>query len=201
MFPFPIIFILFVITLGILSYLRRKAEKAEAEKAEAFWSRERKANMTHKKDLTQLNYITIPASLLTAPEDADAETASCYECLRSLAGQDIVNFSGRTNTDLKLAYGTANLPLLTEMGDRYDTMLITLTTLGKKLMEQDRDLEAIDALSFAVQCGSDISQQYVMLASLYKKHGLEAELSKLRSSIGLLPEGKKQRLLTKLDEL
>lgn len=201
MFPFPLIFILFVITLGILSYLRRKAEKAEAEKAEAFWSREREANMTHRQDLTQLDYIAIPERLLTAPSDTDKETASCYERLRSLAGQDIVNFSGRTNTDLKLAYGTANLPLLTEMGDRYDTMLITLTTLSRKLMEQDRDREAMDALSFAVQCGSDINQQYVMLASLYKKHGLEAELSKLRSSIGLLPEGKKQRLLTKLDEL
>lgn len=201
MFPFPLIFILFVITLGILSYLRRKAEKAETEKAEAFWTREREANLTQKKDLSQLDYITIPESLLTAPSDTDEETVSCYERLKSLSGQDIVNFSGRTNTDLKLTYGTANLPLLTEMGDRYDTMLITLTALGQKLAGQGHDREAMDILSFAIQCGSDISEQYVLLASLYQKHGLEAELSRLRSSVDLLPEGRKQRLHTKLDEL
>lgn len=201
MFPIPIFFILFVIILSIMSYLRRKVSKAEDEKAEAYWAREREANMTPRQDLAQLNYITIPTQLLTAPADTDEETISCYERLRALSEQDIVNFSGRTNTDLKLAYGTANFPVLTEMGDRYDSMLITLTTLGRKLTEQDHDHEAMDLLSFAVQCGSDISEQYVMLATLYTKHRLTSKLSDLRSSIDLLPESKRQRLLAKLDEL
>lgn len=201
MFPFPIFFILFVIILGIMSYLRRKVTRAEDEKADAYWAKEREANMTPRQDLTQLDYITIPEQLLTAPADTDEETASCCERLRALSGQDIVNFSGRTNTELKLAYGTANFPALSEMGDRYDTMLITLTMLGQKLTEQNHDREAMDVLSFAVQCGSDISEQYVMLASLYAKHHLTSELSKLRSSIDLLPEGKRQRLLARLDEL
>lgn len=197
MFPFLTLFLIFLL---VFAYLRRKATRAETEKQEAFWAKEREANSVRKKDLSGLDYITIPAELLNAPAGVDEETLSCYERLRSLSGQDIVNFSGRTNTDLKLAYGTANITVLSEMGDRFDTMLITLTTLGKKLMEQSLDREAMDVLSFAVRCRSDISEQYLLLAQLYRKHQLTGELTRLYRSIDLLPQGKRERLLARLEE-
>ena len=34
--------------------------------------------------------------------------------LQTLSGQKIVNFGTQTNTDLKITYGTASLPALTE---------------------------------------------------------------------------------------
>lgn len=198
MFPFLTIFLIFIL---VLAYKLRRNARTEQDKAEAFWTREREANDVRRKDLSGLDYITIPSELLEAPAGVDPETLSCYETLRSLSGQDIVNLSDMTNTELKLSYGVANFAVLSEMGERCDTMLITMTALGRKLAEQSHDHEAMHVLAFAIRCRSDISEQYLMLAKLYRKHGLDKELSQLYIYAGLLPEGKKERLLTRLDQL
>lgn len=198
MFPFLTVFLILIL---FIAYKLRKNSRVEQEKSEIFWEKEREANAVRRKDLSGLDYITIPEELLQAPPDADPEVLSCYETLRSLSGEAVVNLSGMTNTELKLSYGAANFPVLSEMGDRFDTMLITVTALARKLTEHSHDEEAMALLSFAIRCRSDISEQYLMLAKLYRKHGKDKELSQLPVYAGLLPEGKKERLLAKLDEI
>ena len=95
---------MFLITIGItlifilvLQIAIRRNNHSQQELEDNFWEREAKANFTRRKNLDNLNYLTIPLEKIPQNLHTDAENT-----LVSLASCRMLNLSGQTNTDLKL---------------------------------------------------------------------------------------------------
>lgn len=164
-FPFFASFIIFIIWLA---YEMRKADKTYQKNDASFWEREALSNNTRRKSLDFLNYITIPWETLPVHTMEDDDTViSCLDILRRLQNEKIVNFTGISNTDLKMEYGAANLNLLTEYDQNFTELVTTLQTWAKTLYDAGYMSEAAAVLEFAVRIHSDISACYYLLARIY----------------------------------
>ena len=109
-FPFFASFIVFCLWL---SYEIHKHRNQEQKNIDAFWEKELAANRTKRKSLDNLNYIQIPLESfpMTLLKD-NSVIAECQEILEELSKEKIVNFTGISNTDLKLTYGAPNIKIL-----------------------------------------------------------------------------------------
>ena len=168
-FPFFASFIVFCIWLG---YEIHKHKNMEARQEQEFWDREAAANSTRRKPLDDLDYIQIPFDSLPMGILADDPVmAEYHETLRILAESPIVNFTGISNTDLKLMYGAPNIDLLSRYDQSYTTLVRTLQSWGDRLYESGYVDEACRVLEFAVETRTDISATYKLLASIYLSRG------------------------------
>lgn len=144
---------------------------------------ERKSNSVRKKSLDELEYITIPFDSLpfsaknctdadTEPAAADTDPVLYKDEADVLALKDkkIVNFTGISNTDLKLTYGAPNLPLLTEYDQNFTELVRALDSWGTHLIEHGKTAEARKVLEFAVECRTDLKSSYLQLADIYAEN-------------------------------
>lgn len=176
-FPFFASFIVFCIWLG---YEIHKQRNKEAKMDKDFWDKESRANSTRRKSLDDLDYIRIPFEALPMNTLADDPTVHEYhETLKDLADSPIVNFTGISNTDLKLMYGAPNIDLLSRYDQNYTTLVRTLQNLAQALYEKGFLDEACLVLEFAVKTRTDISASYKLLASIYQKRGQSQKIAEL----------------------
>ena len=166
---FPVFFTFMVAFVLFLAYKRRKQTRNQSEVNEAFLERERRANATRRKDISNLDYLPFSADTLPIAEYPDEELASCEHILESLSGKRIINLSSYSNTDLKLMYGPANLNDLSEYDENYHILTDTLLSYAKRELELDREAAAVTILEYAVRLRIDSSRIYLMLAKLYQK--------------------------------
>lgn len=167
--PFFASFIVFCLWL---MYQLKRQQKRETAAATSFWAREAAANNTRKKPLDDLEYITIPFDFLPVHIlTDDEEVAECLRLLTELSERKIVNFTGLSNTDLKLRYGAPNLPLLMEYDQNYTVLVRTLQKWASLLYAKGYTEETKTILEFAVSTKTDISTTYSMLAEIYTKTG------------------------------
>ncbi|WP_029231290.1 hypothetical protein [Butyrivibrio sp. VCB2006] len=187
--PFLASFIVFIIIFNITS--RRVSRKFEQKEAD-FWEKEREANGVRKKSLENLEYIHIPLQLLPFDTYGENEVLKkAEEEVLALKDEKIVNFTGITNTDLKLEYGAANITALTQYDQNYTSLVVALQKWGQELYNQARFTDATTVLEFAVKTRSDISGTYRLLIDMYKtKLGLvSSEISrKLEALIPIAQE-------------
>ena len=92
------------------------------------------------------------------------------EEILKLKNKKIANFTGISNTDLKLTYGAPNLTLLTEYDQNFTALVKGLDTWGAHLIEHKRYSEARKVLEFAVECRTDLKSTYTMLADMYAEN-------------------------------
>lgn len=162
----------FLILMILVQIAIRRNTKIEEKEKSAFWEKEAKANSTRKKSLEGLDYITIPDEILhMSPKNMTADMQVCLDELLKLSTQKIVNLTGISNTDLKLAYGTANITILSEYDFHYTNLVTTLQTLAENLVDAGEIDLAIKVLEFAVDTGSDVSKTFFLLADLYQETG------------------------------
>lgn len=197
----PTILLCLITFIVWLSYKKSKTEKAQKHTTDAFWAREQEANTTRKKDLSSLHYITIPYEALPFRENADEETLYVQKELKKLSAAKIVNFSGRSNTDLKLEYGTANLTELSIYDQNYTVLARTLNKWGQLLLNNGQKQDAQTVLEYAVSIGSDISATYLNLAVIYKENSCTNELESLYEKACELTTPMKDSLLAKLSAI
>jgi len=172
-----------IILCALIAYENKKHGKQEEDQIKAFWDRERMANNVRKKPLDDLAYISIPFDEL--PFDClkeDPKIAECHEQLRILSGLKIVNFTGISNTDLKLEYGTANITLLSEYDQNFTVLARTLQTWAKELFDHGCESQARQVLEFAIRTGSDVSKSYYLLAYIYQLQGESERIADLITS-------------------
>ena len=168
-FPILASFLVFIIIVAIIN---RRTTRLQRKRNEDFWKKEREANFVRKKSLDDLEYISIPFSSFPMDVAKDDEIiASCHRDLHSLEGEKIVNFTGYTNTDLKLAYGTANITVRTQYDQNYTLFVRTLQEFGKRLYDLGYRDEALIVLEYAVSTRTDISATYYLAASIYHEKG------------------------------
>jgi len=175
--PFFASFIVFCLWL---MYRLKHQNKQETAATSSFWEREAAANNTRKKSLDDLEYITIPFDFLPMhllPDDEDV--SECCRLLTELGKQKIVNFTGLSNTDLKLRYGAPNLTVLTEYDQNYTILARTLQKWASLLYAKGYTEETKTILEFAVSTKTDVSTTYAMLAEIYTKTGQAAKIEGL----------------------
>ncbi len=175
--PFFASFIIFLIWLSYeISKSRRIGEKAQ----DAYWERENAANNTRHKSLDNLRYIVIPFdSLPMETLKEDEKIMEFHKTLHYLSESPIVNFTGFSNTDLKLEYGAPNIDLLARYDQSYTTLARTLQQWAEKLYQAGYVQEAKQILEFSISTDTDVSGSYRLLASIYSKEGETGKIKEL----------------------
>lgn len=200
----PVILGCTIILLFLIHYESKKNSKSRSETLQEFFKRELEANTTRKKDISGLPYQTIALSKLpdiSNIPDKDGEIAAIFEVLRPLDGKQMLNLSGISNTDLKLSYGAANFPFLSECDARFTSFSRKLYELGTRLYEAGEEEKAIKVLEYAIEAGSDVGSTYRLLGSLYMKTQNRDALSSLQQKARELPDTIRDYVCSFLDEL
>lgn len=188
-----------LIFIVVVSYKRFKANLKNQKAEEKFWKRENDANLTRKQDISQLDYVDFSGVSLPFALFEDSLLKECEEQVLRLKDKKILNLTGLSNTDLKLKYGVANLPLLTQYDQNFTLLVRTLNTWGKQLNELSHTQEAICVLAFAASIGSDIKATWSLLAELYAANGDIAQIQNLKQMASSLNSLMKDPILSMLD--
>jgi len=167
MIPYLTLFILLWIVITRVK--KRNAELESARKSKEFWDKENKSNLIRKKDISNLEYISIPLSSLPFNDTPDEDLDRIQKMIETLSTKQIVNLTGKSNTDLKLEYGPANLTSLTTFDQNFTLLARTINQWGKYLYEHGKISDAQTVLEFGISCKTDVSQNYLLLASIYKE--------------------------------
>ena len=165
----PTFFIITMLLVLWVHYQKARTDRSQKATSEAFWEKERLANTTRKKDISNLDFITVPVNQLPFPETNQEEVADIQKHILALASGKIVNFTGISNTDLKLQYGAPNLDILMEYDKNYLELVRSLYRYGKLLYDSDLKDEAAAVLEYAMSIKTDVSANYTLLATIYKE--------------------------------
>lgn len=188
-----------IIFILVIQHNIRKTDRALEKKNKLFWDRERLANQTRRKSLEGLDYIRIPLDTLPMELLAeDEKIADCQRIVNDLSLQPIVNFTGYTNTDLKLEYGTANITVLTEYDQNYTILVNTLQQWADRLYQAGEINAARGILEFAVSTRTDVSRTYDLLSEIYRKDGSEDKIPELIKTAENLNSLNRERILRHL---
>ena len=176
-FPVFASFIIFCIWLGYELHKRRNLDE---KLNQSFWEKEAAANKTRRKSLDGLDYIQIPFDTLPMELLAnDPSVAEYHETLRNLSERPIVNFTGISNTDLKLQYGAPNIDILSRYDQSYTVLVRTLQKWGETLYQNGYKDAAREILEFAISTRTDVSATYKLLSSIYLENGQPEKISEL----------------------
>lgn len=175
--------ILFASTLALIvaiAIASSKSQKAKAEMEREFWQRERAANNTRRKPLDDLPYIKLPMEIFPLELLPDIPRVEDYrQIILTLKDQPIVNFTGLSNTELKLRYGAPNINLLTTYDQNYTLLARTLQQWAQALYDNGYPAEACQLLEFAVSTGTDVSATYRLLCRIYQENGTPEKIRAL----------------------
>lgn len=194
-FPFLGLFIIF---LSVAAFYRKRGTAQQKEAAENFWNREDKANQVRRKDISNLPYINIPLEKFPIGISDDEELIDYENDLKALATKKILNLSHQSNTDLKLAYGPANLPALSEYDQNYTALLRSIVAYASSLVKNGFETEAVPVLEFGISIDSDIRANYTLLADIYKKQGDTSKINELITRASSLDSMMKSSILEQL---
>lgn len=169
----------FALGLAIAIASKKNIKSREAIEQE-FWERERAANNTRKQPLDDLPYIKLPMEIFPMdllPDDPRVE--DYRQTILSLKDLPIVNFTGFTNTELKLRYGAPNITLLTSYDQSYTLLVRTLQQWAQALYDGGYPNEACQLLEFSVSTGTDVSATYRLLCKIYQEQDTPEKISAL----------------------
>lgn len=195
------LFASFIVFCVWLAYEIRKSRRLGEKMTQSFWELEVKANNTRRKSLDNLPYITIPPAFLSInfPEE-NHRVQEGLEVLHTLSTQKIVNFTGWTNTELKLEYGAPNINLLMEFDQNYTLLARTLQIIAKELFTAGQTDGAKSILEFAVSTKTDVSQSYFLLADIYEREACPEKIEELIATAGTLKSVMKKTIVRTLQE-
>jgi hypothetical protein len=190
----------FIILIVCLQLCLRKNSKKSSENLDTFWERESKANSVRKKDISNLDYITIPDTL-TIPDVESDRIKREWDNLNNLRSKKILNLSGLTNTDIKLEYGTANLNTLSMYDNNFTSLTRTVARLGELLLAEGCDSQALEFLEYGISIRTEISTNYTVLAGYYADKGQPEKIDALIAQAENLNSLMKDSIIEKLNNL
>ncbi|MBQ7677452.1 MAG: hypothetical protein IJT32_04390 [Lachnospiraceae bacterium] len=168
--PFPIFTIFFFFCLFVFFRIRHLQSRRE-ERDAAFWAREEAAMHAPNADLSKVPFLQIPLERFPMGLLQTDEAGLIEEELRTLAAKPILNLSGMTNTDIRLAYGADNFDYMQNVGENFDRLEVLLCDFAKLLIENGHSIEAIPVLEYAVENNATISSIYTLLGECYDDAG------------------------------
>ncbi|MCR5398315.1 MAG: tetratricopeptide repeat protein [Lachnospiraceae bacterium] len=197
---FPIFFTFVLLSIIFMLNIRRSNKRIKKNREE-FWAKEIRANSVRRKPLDNVDFIKIPYEELPMDTDSDDEIiAECVKQLNELNGEPIANFTGITNTDLKLEYGAPNITTLSRADSNFTILVRTLQNLGDRLHTLGRDDDALTVLEYAIRIRSDISATYYLAGQLYSEKGDTAKIAWLKRNAEALNTIMVTPILRKLND-
>ncbi len=158
----------FIILLLVFGRILKKTSFKMQQEKQDFWAKENAANSVRKKPLDNLDYIAIPLEELPITlHNHLPDIQECVNTLQSLSQCKIVNLTGISNTDLKLAYGTANITVLSEYDQNYTLLVTTLQKWAEALYALGEIEATKTILEYSIEIHCDISKTYLLLAEIY----------------------------------
>ena len=203
-FPFFASVIVFCI---VIWHANNRSRKLEDKRERDFWQTEADANAVRRKSMDDLSYIRIPIDTLqhalshVLSADPRGELSSLFDRLRALADCKIVNLNGITNTQLKLKYGVANLPLLTEYDQNYTELITLLQEMSQLLSDGGYPEAALTLLTFAIDSGSDIRATYRLAGDISLTLGQPENIAHYIAAAQALESPVKPAILRILEQL
>ena len=189
-----------IFSAAVFLYLL-KSNKKDAHSQDDFWERERAANSTRRKPLDDLDYIKLPMEQFPMTLLEDVPKAEDYkQIIISLSELPIVNFTGISNTDLKLRYGAPNIDLLISYDQNYTLLVRTLQQWAQLLYDNGYIDEARQLLEFSVSTGTDVSATYRLLCQIYKEQGTPEKISALDPIAEMLNSAMQKTIVRTLQE-
>lgn len=183
-FPILLSVIMFI---GVLQFAIRRARHKDDKADKLFWQRENEANNVRRKPLDDVEYVRVDMDRLPTGVLSDDEViADCIKDIEDLSKEKILNLTGLTNTDLKLKYGVANLPYLSECDNRYTILIQNLQKWSEQLWEKGYQDDAVRIMEYEVSIGSDAHSVYRRLASYYSKRGRTEKIEELVKDVEAL---------------
>lgn len=136
-----------------------------------YLAKENEANSARRKDISNLPYITVPLDTLPLDitlndQKKQLQIADYVKEIRNLSEKKMLNLIGISNTELKAAYGPANLELLSIYDQNYSKYIRTLQLLAECIYEE-YPAEAVSILEYCISIGTDISSTYELLGRHY----------------------------------
>lgn len=198
---FPIFFTFVILSLIFMLNIRRSNRRIRKSREE-FWAKEIRANSVRRKPLDNVDFLSVPYDEL--PFDLEKDDDVIKECtseLWELKDQPIANFTGITNTDLKLEYGAPNITTLSKADTNYTLLVRNLQKWAERLHELEHDDEALTILEYAIKIRSDISSSFFLAAELYSNKGQNDKIAWLKRSAERLNSIMMRPILNKLNEL
>lgn len=192
---------LFIIFLAVLSHYRRKHTANQDAVEDRFWQKENLANHTRRKDISGLPYINIPLDKFPIGRHENNILKDYEKQINTLSTQKILNLSSYTNTELKIAYGTANLEALSVYDQNFTTLCHALVSYAKELYALGFATDAQTVLEYGIEIGSDISQNFLLLAQIYWENGSTAQISELIEKASCLDSLMKNSIVDGLNKL
>ena len=169
-----------LILAAAIAIASSKNQRNAAAIQQEFWRRERAANNTRRKPLDDLPYIKLPMEIFPMELLQDvSRIEDCRQIILSLKDQPIVNFTGLSNTELKLRYGAPNITRLTTYDQNYTLLARTLQLWAQALYDNGFTAEACQLLEFAVSTGTDVSATYRLLCQIYQENGTPEKIKTL----------------------
>lgn len=191
---------LFIIACSIFAYLRKKQTRHQNNAEDSFLEKEQKANLTRRKDISGLPYITIPLDKFPIGICENDSIQEYESTLQTLSDKKILNLGVKTNTELKLEYGLANLNILTEYEQNFNTLCQTLLSYAAALIQEEQNAAAQTVLEYGIEIGSDMSQNFLLLADLYRTNGTPERIRELIEKADQLDSLMKNSILDKLNQ-
>ncbi len=200
----PIFNIILIVTILLAIYVHmtgKSSDKDGETSLQKFWKREYASNTTRKKDISGLGYLKVNLDALPFDyNSSNADIVSKQNLIKELSGKPMINLSSYTNTELKLKFGTANISALTEYDNDYASFITALDQWAVMLAGNDKDDSAVRVLEYAVECGSDITNTYRLLASLYAKSHNMSSLESLHAKAEMLTGITKPAIMKAIDD-
>lgn len=196
----PVIVLCTIVICVLIFYENQKFKHKNDEAKRRFWSKEQEANSTRKKDISNLDYIPIDLARLPMSPATDEEVLEYQQTIQSLSSKLILNLSGKSNTDLKLEYGVANLTVLSEYDNNYTTLINTLARWGSRLFQLGNTEDAVTVLEYGIELGTDISRNFYLLAEHYAKMNRTDEIDRLLQKAENITSLMKPSIIRKLTE-
>ena len=128
----------------------------------------------------------------------DEEITEVQKRLQKLANEKIVNFTGITNTELKLQYGAPNIELLMAFDKNYLELVRSLYRYAKLLYDKGYKEEATAILEYGISIKTDVSANYTLLATIYKEKNNVEGINSVISAAEELTSMTKKALLSGL---
>lgn len=184
-----------------LYLLKNKKTSSIEQQKEDFWEKERQANSTRRKPLDDLDYIKISVDdfPMTLLEDVP-KVGDYKEIIQSLSELPVVNFTGISNTELKLRYGAPNIDLLMHYDQNYTLLVRTLQQWAQLLYDAGYLDEARRMLEFSVSTGTDVSATYRLLCQIYNEQHTPEKIGELYPIAEMLNSAMQKTIVRILQE-
>lgn len=194
--------ILILIFVLWLHYEIRKGRKISKKSLELFWQKERESNLVRRKDISQLEPLSITLDQLPMHDHEDDTLNSYRDTIQKLAERKMMNLSDKTNTELKFEYGISNFNMLSSYDNNYTAFVGMLQKWATRLKDRGFLSESQAVLEFSIfSCLTDVTNAYRMLTNLYLQQNCSEEIGALIDIIHKTNIKDKEKLIEELKSL